>query len=96
IVAIIYRSPVAWGLAVLIDGILVPMSIITHRWAKQGHIDRAAAALAAVWYAIAVGMIVVGERMYGILLVTATLPVLMNMPYMSQKYLRWLILTSVG
>ncbi|MBU2677516.1 MAG: response regulator [Gammaproteobacteria bacterium] len=96
VVAIIYRSPVAWGLAILIDGFLVPMSWITHRWAKQGLLDRSALTLAGIWYAIAIGMIIVGDRLYGILLVTATLPVLMNMPYMSQRYLRWLMLTSVG
>ncbi len=95
ILAILYASPVAWGLAILIDGILVPMSYVSYRWAKQGHLDRSALTLACIWYAIAIGMIIVGERLYGILLVTAILPVLMNLPYMSQRLLRRLIVASV-
>ncbi|MGB5245912.1 MAG: hypothetical protein WBN34_05130, partial [Woeseia sp.] len=96
VIAFIYHSPVAWGLAILIDGMLVPLSYVTHRWAKQGLLDKSAITLAGIWYAIAVGMIIVGERLYGILLVTATLPVLMNLPYMSQRVLRRLIMTSIG
>ncbi|MBT8085445.1 MAG: response regulator [Woeseia sp.] len=96
IIAFAFASPVAWGLAILIDGLLVPMSYVTYRWAKQGELEKSAMALAAVWYAIAVGMIIVGERLYGILLVTALLPILMNMPYMSQRTLRWLMVSSIG
>ncbi len=95
ILAILYASPVAWGLAILIDGILVPMSYVSYRWAKQGQLDKSALALACIWYSIAIGMIIVGERLYGILLVTAILPVLMNLPYMSQRLLRRLIVASV-
>ena len=76
--------------------VLVPLSVFTHRWAKQGRLDIAALAVAGSWYAIATGMILVGERVYGVLLVTATLPVMMNMPYVSPQILRRLILTSFG
>ncbi len=96
ILAILYASPVAWGLAILIDGILVPMSYVSYRWAKRGHLDKSALALACIWYSIAIGMIIVGERLYGILLVTAILPVMMNLPYMSQALLRRLIVASVA
>jgi signal transduction histidine kinase/DNA-binding response OmpR family regulator/HPt (histidine-containing phosphotransfer) domain-containing protein/uncharacterized membrane protein HdeD (DUF308 family) len=95
VLAMLYTSPVAWGLAILIDGILLPLSYLSYRWAKQDRRETSATVLAVIWYAIAVGMIIVGERLYGILLVTSILPVLMSLPYVSQVLLRRLILTSV-
>ncbi len=94
--AFIYSGPIPWGLSIVTLGVLVPLSVFTHRWAKQGRLDIAALAVAGSWYAIATGMILVGHRVYGILLVTATLPVMMNMPYVSPLILRRLILTSFG
>ena len=60
ILAMLYTSPVAWGLAVLIDGILLPLSYFSYRRAKQDRRESSATLLAAIWYSIAVGMIVVG------------------------------------
>ncbi|MEH6550922.1 MAG: response regulator [Pseudomonadales bacterium] len=93
---LLYKSPVAEGLSILIGPILLPISLISHLQARRGNIELAARMMATVWYFISVGMIVVGERLYGILIVTATMPVLMTMPFVSQRLFKVLILISIA
>ena len=56
--------------------ILLPLSILAHLQVKKDNLDRAVALVTAVWYVICLGMIIVGDRLYGVLIVTATMPVL--------------------
>ena len=60
ILAFVYSGPIPWGLSIFTLVVLVPLSVFTHRWAKQGRLDIAALAVAGSWYAIATGMILVG------------------------------------
>jgi signal transduction histidine kinase/CheY-like chemotaxis protein/HPt (histidine-containing phosphotransfer) domain-containing protein len=90
-----FASPVASGLGVVIMLVLVPLSVIAHLQVKKDNLDRAVALVATVWYIISFGMIIVGDRVYGILIVTATLPVLMVLPFVSQSMFRMLIIASI-
>ncbi|MCX2976379.1 response regulator [Candidatus Marimicrobium litorale] len=90
-----YSSPVARGLGILIIAVLLPLSILAHFQVKKDYLDRAVALVTVVWYIIAFGMIIVGDRLYGVLIVTATLPVLMVLPFASQAMFRRLIIGSI-
>ena len=92
---IVFHSPIANGLGILMIGVLMPIAIFAHRAARRDHLDRAVALVATIWYMIAFCMIIVGERLYGVLIVTATLPVLMVLPFVSQSMFRWLIIGSI-
>ncbi len=96
VVTILYSSPVAAGLAAVLIVLLLPLSIVAHLQARKDNVDRAVALVTSVWYLISVAMIIIGERMYGILIVTAILPVLMVLPFVSQSMFRWLIVGSVA
>ena len=85
---IVFDSPIALALAILWGGLLMPLTFLAHFSALRGHLDRAAVLVTTVWYMIALCMIFVGERMYGVLIVTATLPVLVVLPYASQSMFR--------
>ena len=93
---LLYRSPVAEGLSILMGLVLLPMSLYSHWQARKGRIELAAMLMATVWYVIAAGMIVVGERLYGVLIVCATMPVLMTMPFVSQRLFKALVLVSIA
>ena len=95
IMGLIWGSPVAQGLAVLITFFLFPLSLVAHLQARRGNVERAMAFSSLTWYTIATGMIVVGERLYGILIVTSTMPVLVALPFVSQFILRRLIIVSI-
>ena len=95
VLGIFFASPVARGLGVVIMLLLVPLSIIAHLQVKKDNLDRAVALVTAVWYIISFGMIIVGDRLYGVLIVTATLPVLMVLPFASQSMFRKLIIGSM-
>ncbi|MDH3992480.1 MAG: GAF domain-containing protein, partial [Gammaproteobacteria bacterium] len=90
-----FASPVSRGLGVVIMLVLVPLSVVAHLQVKKDNLDRAVALVATVWYIISFGMIIVGDRVYGILIVTATLPVLMVLPFVSQSMFRMLIIASI-
>ena len=90
-----YSSPVADGLAILITFLLFPLSLVAHLQARRGQLERAVAFASLTWYTIAAGMIVVGERLYGVLIVTSTMPVLVALPFVSQFILRRLIMVSI-
>jgi len=92
---LVFSSPVAKGLAVLIVFLLFPLSLLAHLQARKGNLNQAVLMMSIAWYAIAAGMIVVGERLYGVLIVTATMPVLMTLPFVSQRILRRLIIASI-
>ena len=93
--SLFFSSPVAKGLAVIILAVLLPLSFMAHQQTRKGNIDRAVALIATVWYLISVAVIVIGERLYGTLIVTAILPVLMVLPFVSQSMFRWVIVGSV-
>ena len=96
VIWMLYRSPVSEGLSILIGPILLPMSLFAHYQARRARIESAAILMATVWYLIAVGMIIVGERLYGILVITATMPVLMCMPFVSQRLFKSLVVVSIA
>ena len=91
----VFDSPIARGLAYLWGGLLLPITIFSHYAALRGHLDRAVGLVSTVWYLIALCMIMVGERMYGVMIVTATLPILMVLPFASQAMFRRLIVGSI-
>tara|TARA_R110001599_G_scaffold353881_1_gene602051 strand:+ start:29951 stop:33337 length:3387 start_codon:yes stop_codon:yes gene_type:complete len=91
----LFDSPIAFGLGVLWACLLLPVTVLSHFAAIRGHVDRAVALVTTVWYLIAFCMIIVGERMYGVMIVTATLPVLMVLPFASQSMFRWLMVGSI-
>ncbi|MEH6519190.1 MAG: response regulator [Halioglobus sp.] len=93
--ALVYQSPVAKGLAGMICLLLFPLSLFAHRLAKRDKVERSVLFTCVVWYLIAAGMIVVGERLYGVLIVTATMPVLMTLPFVSERLFRRIILASI-
>ena len=95
VMGLFYASPVADGLAILITFLLFPLSLVAHLHARRGRVERAMAYSSFTWYTIATGMIVVGERLYGVLIVTSTMPVLVALPFVSQAILRRLIIVSV-
>jgi signal transduction histidine kinase/CheY-like chemotaxis protein/HPt (histidine-containing phosphotransfer) domain-containing protein len=95
VISFFFPSPVARALGVVIYFVLLPICILAHLQVRKDNLDRAVALVASVWYLISVGMIIVGERLYGILIVTAILPVLMVLPFVSQKMFRWLIVGSI-
>jgi hypothetical protein len=84
----VFDATIALALAILWGGLLMPLTFLAHFSALRGHLDRAAVLVTTVWYMIALCMIFVGERMYGVLIVTATLPVLVVLPYASQSMFR--------
>jgi signal transduction histidine kinase/DNA-binding response OmpR family regulator/HPt (histidine-containing phosphotransfer) domain-containing protein len=92
---LLFHSAIADALGVLIGAVLLPLSFYAHYEARRGNLDRAVALVATVWYLISFGMIIIGERLYGVLIVTATLPVLMVLPFVSQSMFRWLIVGSI-
>ncbi len=93
--AVSYTSPVAKGLAALIGLILFPISLLAHRQVRRDRIDRSVILTSVTWYLIAVAMIVVGERLYGVLIVCATMPVLMTMPFVSERLLKRIVVASL-
>ncbi len=95
VLGLLFNSPIAAGLGILIGVLLLPLSFYSHYEARRGNLDRAVALVATVWYLISFGMIIIGERLYGVLIVTATLPVLMVLPFVSQSMFRWLIVGSI-
>ncbi len=96
VLGLFFKSPVADGLALTIILVLLPLCIFAHRQARRDNLDRSVALVTTVWYLISFFMIIIGERVYGILIVTATLPILMVLPFVSQKMFRWLIVGSIG
>jgi signal transduction histidine kinase/CheY-like chemotaxis protein len=93
--AALYTSPVAKGLTVLIGLILFPLSVVAHRQARRDRIERAVILISVAWYLIAVGVIVVGERLYGVLIVCATMPVLMTVPFVSERLFKRIVVASM-
>jgi signal transduction histidine kinase/DNA-binding response OmpR family regulator/HPt (histidine-containing phosphotransfer) domain-containing protein len=91
-----FASPVAEGLAVVISLVLFPLCLTAHIQAKKGNTDRAVAFSTTAFYVIAIAMIVVGERLYGVLIVTATMPVLIALPFVSQLIFRRLLLVTIS
>jgi signal transduction histidine kinase/DNA-binding response OmpR family regulator/HPt (histidine-containing phosphotransfer) domain-containing protein len=96
VLGIFFVSPVARGLGVVLVVILLPISILAHLQVKKDNLDRAVALVTSVWYVICLGMIVVGDRLYGVLIVTATMPILLVLPFASQSMFRVLMLSSMG
>lgn len=92
---VVFESPIARGVGIFLSGIALPLSVFAHVQARRGNLDRAVALVSSVWYLISFLMIVVGERLFGVLIVTATLPVLMVLPYASEKMFRGLIIGSI-
>jgi signal transduction histidine kinase/CheY-like chemotaxis protein/HPt (histidine-containing phosphotransfer) domain-containing protein len=90
-----FHSPIARLIGIFLSGIALPLSLFAHLQARGGNLDRAVALVSSVWYLISFMMIVVGERLYGVLIVTATLPVVMVLPYASQAMFRRLIVGSI-
>jgi signal transduction histidine kinase/CheY-like chemotaxis protein/HPt (histidine-containing phosphotransfer) domain-containing protein len=95
ILGIAFDSWIASALSAFWGLLLLPITILSHFAARRGHLDRAVALVTSVWYLIAFCMILVGERMYGVMIVTATLPVLMVLPFASQSMFRWLMVGSI-
>jgi len=93
--AVFYQSPVATGLAVLIGPVLFPLSLYAHRLARREAIERSVLVICIVWYSISIGMIVVGERLYGVLIVCSTMPVLMTLPFVSEQVLKRIVSASI-
>jgi signal transduction histidine kinase/CheY-like chemotaxis protein/HPt (histidine-containing phosphotransfer) domain-containing protein len=90
-----FGSPVAGVLGIVIFSVLLPVCIFAHLAARKGNVDKAVALVTSVWYLISFAMVIVGERLYGVLIVTAILPVLMVLPFVSQSMVRWLICGSI-
>jgi signal transduction histidine kinase/DNA-binding response OmpR family regulator/HPt (histidine-containing phosphotransfer) domain-containing protein len=90
-----FGSPVAQGLAAVVGLIIMPVAILSHVRVKKDKLDQAVALVSTVWYIISFAMIIVGDRLYGVLIVTATMPVLMVLPYVSQFMFRWVISGSM-
>ncbi len=95
VLGILFESPVARALGVLILFVLIPLSVMAHLQVKKDNLDRSVALVASVWYVISFGMIIVGDRLYGVLIVTATMPILMVLPFVSQSMFRKLIIVSI-
>ncbi|MCX2982827.1 response regulator [Halieaceae bacterium IMCC14734] len=93
--AIFFGSPVATTLALFVFALILPLAIMAHLQAKKDNVDRAVGLVSSVWYIISVFMIIIGDRLYGVLIVTATLPVLMVLPYVSLLMFRWVISGSI-
>ncbi len=92
---LLFGSPVARGLAAVVALVILPVAFLAHRSAKKDKLDQAVALVSTVWYIISFAMIIVGDRLYGVLIVTATMPVLMVLPYVSQFMFRWVISGSM-
>ena len=90
-----FDSPVATGLGAVILLLLLPLCVVAHWQVKKDNLDRAVAFVATAWYIISLGMIIVGDRLFGVLIVTATLPILMVLPFASRSMFRALIVGSV-
>ncbi|MEH6587075.1 MAG: response regulator [Halioglobus sp.] len=95
VVGFIWVSPVARGLGAVILLLLVPLCMIAHWQVKKDNLDRAVAFVVTAWYVVSFGMIIVGDRLFGVLIVTATMPVLMVLPFASQSMFRGLIVGSI-
>jgi signal transduction histidine kinase/CheY-like chemotaxis protein len=94
VLGIFFESPVARALGFAIMLILLPLSVLAHLQVRKDNLDRAVALVASVWYIISFAMIIIGDRLYGVLIVTAILPVLMVLPFVTQSMFRWIIVGS--
>ena len=95
VLSFFFDSPVATGLGAVILLLLLPLCVVAHWQVKKDKLDRAVAFVATAWYIISFGMIIVGDRLFGVLIVTATLPILMVLPFASRSMFRALIVGSV-
>jgi signal transduction histidine kinase/CheY-like chemotaxis protein len=92
----LFQSPVATGLAVVGGFVLFPLCLVAHRHALRGNLNRAVGLISIAFYVIAAAMIVVGERLYGVLVVASTIPVMVSLPFVSRRILQRLILVTIG
>ena len=86
--AVTFNSPAAKIVAILSALVMLPSSMGAYYSARQGNVQRSILLTVAVWYVLALCMILVGVRFYSILLVTSIMPVIMAMPFVAPHILR--------
>jgi signal transduction histidine kinase/DNA-binding response OmpR family regulator/HPt (histidine-containing phosphotransfer) domain-containing protein len=90
-----YGSPTTAIIGVLVFVLLLPLALAAFYYARHNNVDRSIAFVVAVWYCIAAAMILVGSRLYAVLLVCSIMPVLMALPYVEQRLLQRFIVLSL-
>jgi signal transduction histidine kinase/CheY-like chemotaxis protein/HPt (histidine-containing phosphotransfer) domain-containing protein len=92
---VLYKSPVVILIAVLIVIVMLPLSVAGYRLARKGNYERAVLWCISTWYVLAGLMLVVGARMYALLLVAAIMPTLISMPFTSARYMQRIMGLSI-
>ncbi len=85
---VVFNSPTANIILILATLVMLPLSMGAYRLARQDKVQRAITLTVAVWYVLALCMIMVGNRLYSILLVASIMPVMIVMPFVTPDRLQ--------
>ena len=91
-----YQSPVVYLLAGLCLLVLLPLSGSGYFQAKKGRVERAATLIVATYYVLSLGLLLVGARMYALLIVSSIIPIVIAMPFVSARLVQRIIVLSLG
>ena len=90
-----YHSLVGLGLALFFGLVLVPLALLAHNLARHDRVDRAVILISTVWYLVCLAVMVVGSRLYATSIVVAIMPVLIALPFVSERRLQQIITASL-
>ncbi|MEZ5490922.1 MAG: response regulator [Gammaproteobacteria bacterium] len=93
--ALSFGSPVARLIALLVTFVLLPLSIGSHHALRSDRLNFSVSMNLAIWYVLALAVILVGARLYSVMLVCAIMPVLMSMPFVVPRVLQRIIAISL-
>ena len=90
-----FGSPVARIIVLVITLLLLPLSLSSHVLARKDKLQISVPLNLAIWYVLALMVILVGERMYSIMLVCSIMPVLVAMPFVVPRVLQRITIISM-
>ncbi len=93
--AIGFGSPVAGAITVAVTTFLLPVSIGAYLAARRDRIRLSVSLIVAIWYGLVLVTILVGSRLFSIMLVCSIMPVIMAMPFVLPSMLQKIIVISL-
>jgi two-component system sensor histidine kinase/response regulator len=90
-----FNSPTVKLIAGLSVLVMLPLAFAGYIQARKNHHERGVIFCISTWYVLCVCMVVVGLRMYALLIVAALLPVLIAMPFLHARTLQRIMGLSI-
>jgi len=90
-----FHSPTVYLISGLCFFVMLPLACTGYIQARKNLVERGVIFCISTWYVLCACMLVVGVRMYALLIVSALLPVLIAMPFVSARLLQRLLGLSI-